>query len=93
MVDEIESQHMRKVVDNLFNTQPILHSKNITHKGIKGKDIKIKSQTTSTIYRFLFTEHFTYQLSVEYSNQYRTKPLREAKKFFRSFALHRQHRD
>lgn len=62
-------------------------TRSITYRGIKGKEVLVKSNKASTLYRFLFTDDYIYQLSVEYTKKNRSVSVKKARVFFSSFDL------
>lgn len=76
-----------KLTSHLFAKQQITYTRKLTYKGIKGREIRVDTPTSSKAYRFLFTKQYIYQLSIEYPKQQQILADSIMHGFFESFKL------
>ena len=74
-------------VIQFFEGQHRSTTRNIIYRGINGKEVLVNRENTSTVYRFLFTDDYIYQLSVEYTKENQSVDVRKARVFFSTFHL------
>lgn len=84
---DLEFKNLTSFVRQFFEGQHRSSTRNITYRGINGKEVLVNRLNTSTVYHFLFTDDYIYQLSVEYTKVNQSVAVKKARVFFNTFRL------
>lgn len=80
-------KNLTSFVQRFFEDQHLSSTRDIVYRGTNGIEVLVDRENTSTIYRFLFTDNYIYQLSVEYTKENRPVAVNKARVFFSTFRL------